>query len=152
MNRRARGTGDSVMNCRTTDVKPLQAMNDLPNGYRPFHGLTDTNVTSPGVPLRSTPGFMLPPAPRVYCAVKMSNVQARQTRVLNSVTLPGGKALRSSSRFVFTAGIWRSDHIIETSAGVRSLSVWPTARSSSASMSPVAGTRFLKSNSLWSNR
>ena len=39
------------------------------------------------------------------CVVKMSKTQARQTSVLYSVTLPGGKALRSNSRFFFAAGI-----------------------------------------------
>ena len=36
-------------------------------------------------------------------AVKMSKVQARQTSVEYSVTVPAGKALRSSSRFFLAA-------------------------------------------------
>src|ERR1700682_4117955 len=39
------------------------------------------------------------------CVVKMSKTQARQTSVLYSVTLPGGNALRSSSRFFFVVDI-----------------------------------------------
>ena len=40
---------------------------------------------------------------RPSCLVKMSNIHARQTSVVNSVIVPGGKSLRSSSRFLVVA-------------------------------------------------
>jgi hypothetical protein len=36
----------------------------LMRGCRPFHGLAIGVRLDPGVPLRSTPGFMLTPAPQ----------------------------------------------------------------------------------------
>ena len=43
-------------------------------------------------------------------------------------------------------------HMMDTSAGVNSESVWPKARSSSAATSPVADVSFLKSNSSLSSK
>ena len=40
---------------------------------------------------------------RPSCLVKMSKIQARQTSVVYSVTVPGGKSLRSSSRLLVAA-------------------------------------------------
>ena len=56
--------------------------------------------------------------------VKMSKVQARQTSVEYSVTVPGGKALRSSSPLFFVVDIQLcARYMIEIRAGLKSLSV-----------------------------
>src|ERR1044072_3142950 len=85
----------------------------------------------------------------------MSKMQARQTSVVYSVTVPGGKSLKSNSFIAAKRHKKHKGHVGDwrvTKLGRRSLSVWPTARSNSSSTFPVAELRDLKSKSSWSRR